>query len=463
MAFFREDEELQDEEGGGQGATAPISAGSAVISSAGGGPSPNPGQKAPDKSGNFVGIHKYLEANKNQGAKLGDQTAGIINQSAQDARTKVGELSSAADQAIKPVMGLSDDVKGKISSGAETLSAQERQQIKDTAAAQYKGPKAATDLGDAYTNAQKASQTATQNISNADTEQGRMNLVTQINSKPRTTGMNVFDNALLQAGGGREKIAQAAGQNQDVKGALDQATQEIQGKIGRADDPNTPDVDESTGAIGATNKAQADAYKSVQDAMNAWKQGFQPKVAAAQQGMIDQQNRVTQDIADNPYGLSEETMALLGLNEGDQLFGIDLNNYLGSASPSDISAANVASAEDYARYAALADLAGEQDLMLRPEDSSMAGKIPQYAPDTMRLKQDRAAAQQAYDNAYKNSRGGIFQNFTAQEVENSVLPYYRNLAANTSGDFYQNLLNQIQSSFDQWQRNQLIGNVVKKG
>lgn len=396
MAFYRDPmKEQEDENESGVESTSP---GSAMISGQNGATGAQKAGGSQDRSSSFAGIHQYLEANKNQGAKLGDQTAGIINQSAQDARTRVGELQSEADRVIKPVQALSDDVKSKIAGSAESLSAQERQQVKNTASARYTGPANETGFGDIYTNAQKATQKATENINNADTEQGRMNLVTQINSRPRTSGMNVFDNALLQAGGGREKIAQAANQNQGVKSALDQTSQAIRNRIGRADDLNTKDIDESSGVIGATDKAQADAYKSVQDALNVWKQGFQPKVGQAQQSLIDQQNRVARDLGDNPFGLDQETLDLFGLSEGQRVFDADLATYLKSVNPGDINAANVATAEDYARYSALADLAGERDLMLRPEDAAKAGTAPRFGVDQERLQKDLAAKQAAFDD-----------------------------------------------------------------
>lgn len=492
MAFYRDDD---DDEGGldqsGQGIvqTGPQSG---VISGQGGGGAQTPQQqssKTPDKSGNFVGISNYIEANKPQAAKLGDQTAGVINASADQARQGVASLQGEAQEKIKPVNPLDPSLTNKISTAAETLTPEERAQAKQVASAQYKGPTQVTDLN-AYQAASDAQKTASSNIDNSDTEQGRMNLISQVNSKPRTQGMNVFDNTLLQAGGGREKLQQAALANQDVKGGLDQASQAIQGQIGRLDDPNTPDIDESAGAMGTTAKAQADAFKQIQDALTGWKSGFTPKISQAQQQLIDMQNKVTQDLGDNQYGLDQETMELFGLNEGQGIFGLNLSDYLNPANPNDINAANVASQEDYARYAALADLAGEQDLMLNPEDASKAGTAPSFGANKEKLLQDLAAAQSGYQSAYGSSRTGVLDrsflsnpnsakgysaydgakglqgmnlaNATPQEIETTWLPALEKFAAGTGYQSDRNFVESVKKSLAQWKQNQKVNNTIKR-
>lgn len=470
MAFYQDDEDEQDPNNQAPGGVQ-ASAESGIITGQGVGVSSPQGRapNAPDKPGNFVGIKQYLDANKMQSAKLGDQAAGIINTSADQARQGVSALNQEAQEKIKPVNALSADLSGKLSSGAEALSGDERNLIKNTASAQYKGPQDEMGLGDFYTNASKATQKATSNIDNSGTEQGRMNLISQINNKPRTQGMNVFDNTLLQAGTGRQKLAEASQQNQDVKGGLDSASQAIRNQIGRADDLTTPDIDEGSGAIGQTNKAQSGAYKQIQDALGSWQSGFQPKVAEAQQALVNQQNRVTSDLGDNPYKQDRDTMELFGLQPGRTIYDLDLNKYLNQVSPSDINAGNVASEQDYARYAALADLAGEQNLMLKPEDIAKAGTAPKLSVDKKGLQQDLRSAEQNYEKAYTTSKGGVLNNaylpsgyrFRPEEM-NSATPkeieeYWIPFAETT---FDSQTVNAIKKSLEDWKKSQHLNNVV---
>lgn len=460
MAFYnsQEDEDQQNANASSPGVQ--TQSGSSVITGQGaGGGAPQQKAAAPDRPGNFVNLQDYLNANKTQAGKLGDQASGVINQSADAARQGVSSFNQEASDKIKPINSLAPDVSDKIKNGAEQLSPEERAQVKSTQSARYQGPSAYTDLN-TYQSAADSTQKASQNIDNSGTEQGRMNLVSQINSKPRTQGMNVFDNALLQSGGGREKIAQAATANQGVKGGLNTATQAVQSQIGRADDPSTPDIDESAGAIGQTNKAQADAYKQVQDALGAWTSGFQPKVKQAQDNLVGLQNRVTSDIGDNPLNLSDETMNLLGLNRGQRVFGTDLNSYLKQANPSDINAANVASTEDYARYGALADLAGEQSPLLDPKNASMAGNTPGLTADKQKLQADIGQSEQNYDQAYKTP-GGVnefgdlppeYAGYSPEYLENVILPRLQQGGYGGASE--------VRSALDRWKASQGYNNIV---
>lgn len=484
MAFYQENEdEQQDPNQAGGIQTSQSSGVIGADGSTGQGASPSQPKAAnsPDKPGNFVGIQQYINANKPQASKLGDQTAGVINNSALQAQGAIQGLTSEASEKIKPVASLSDDVKNKINSGAEVLNPEERRQIKSTTAAQYQGPQQVADL-QSYQSAADATNKANQNIENSGTEEGRMNLISQVNTKPRTQGMNVFDNALLSAGGGREKLAQAAQANAGVKDNLLQAQGAIQGQIGRADDPSTPDVNEATGAIGQTNAARDDAYKTVNDALTNWKSAFQPRVQQAQQDFTGLQQRVTQDIADNPYGLDQETLQALGLGGGERLFNLNLNDYINPGSPSDINASNVATSEDYARYGALADLAGETNPLLDQANIGQAGKAPKFSANSQKLRDDIMNAMNSYNNKYETEKGGILnnsylspdlsyyapmQNATAKELQDQWLPYFQNLAQNpdVSSGFGNAALNKmmadgIRASIEEWQKGQGYTNVA---
>lgn len=477
MAYYnpKEDEQEGGEEqaqGGMQigPQTATISSGSGATTNA---PASNPSQNAPDRGSNFVGLRTYLDANKPQSEKLGGQVAGVIDQSANQAREGVNALNTEAQEKVKGTQSLGSDILGKIQTGAEALSADERQTAKNTANAQYKGPNSAQDLA-GYQSAMDATKKATQNIDQSGTEQGRMALLGQVNDKRRGSGIDTFDNALLQAGGGREKLIQSSQNNADVKSGLENAATGINSQIGRADDPNTPDIDESAGAIGQTNKAQADAYKAIQDSLGAWKQGFDPKVKQAQDALVAQQNAVTSDLGNDQLSLDQGTLDALGLSAGQNVYGLNLTSYLNPANVSDINASNVASQEDYARYAALADLAGEQSLMLNPADASKAGTAPKFSANTDKLKGDLSAADQAFKQAYTaapavQSLGATGQTAamidsllgpgkSVQQIEQHLEMMKAQHPGQVTSQYYNALMPQIQT----WKKNQGYANTVKK-
>lgn len=477
LAYYENEDEDLNEQSSDQGGPVQTSAPSSMISGQGAAASGNTPQQtasnSPDKGSNFVGIHDYINANKNQADKLGNQVSGVIQNSADQAKGSINQLNQAADDQIKSTGMLNDDLSNKIANNPESLTQDERNTAKNTSKAQYSGPKDVTGFGDLYNNAQKNVNTAQSNINNSGTEQGRMGLISQVNNKPRTQGMNVFDNTLLQAGGGREKIAQAATANKGIGQEFDTAKQNIQNKIGRADDSTTTNIDESAGAIGETNKAQADAYSKIQNSLNNWKAGFQPKVKQAQDDLVAQQNRVSEDIQDISK-LDPETLSLMGLNAGDRIYDLNLNDYLNSVSPSDINSSNIASAEDYARYAALADLAGEKDLYLNPQEIDKAGTAPKFSVNSDKLKLDTIKKQQDYQEAYRTElvpdmgptigMSGIAA--TPQNVEKylmQMLQNIKNAAATDNTDLYnrtKDMYDYTQEKLDNWKRSKNAHKVV---
>lgn len=460
MAYYsNEDEEQLDPDAQqGQsligGESSQIS-GQGVSAGAAGAPTAVKSSTTPDNPGNFVGIQQYIQANKPQAEQLGTQAADIVTKSTEAARQSIGNLGQAASQQIKGQEALDQGVIGQIGSGAEQLSQEQKDQAKKVAAAQYQGPVDYTGLGESYSEAAKRTQEAQDRLKQVETEEGRTSLVSGIGDQQRSKGVNVFDAALLQAGGGRQKLADVAAQNKDISGLLGGAEQDIQQKIGQA---------QST-----TQASQKQAQDAINTALAQWKAGFAPKVDLARQALIDQQNRVMSDLGGaDRYALTPETMALLGLgtvaqdartiqvptflykddpNHPDEMvltpqeiaavrnktYGVDLNKFITQADPTGINAANVASANDYARYLALADLAGDTSGILQAGNEQLAGTAPKLKADKEALGKEIDAAKDSYrsqqlasyTNDYNSNRGPA-QLFSA--LQNSSDPELKRLA-----------------------------------
>lgn len=361
------------------------------------------GKSAASSAPTFAGINDYLRANKTQAEKLGQNVANTVSNQANEARQSVGNLQNAASEQIKPVSQLDEGIFNTIQTGAETLTPEQRQQVKSVVNYQYSGPTDYTQLGDAYSNAANSVKNATQVLQNTQTEEGRVNLLSQLNGGRRTQGVNTFDAALLSAGGGRQELENVANQNKDLQDLFNTTTSNITNQIGRLDDPNTPE-NEATGVMGQSQMQSQAAKKAVQDALAAWTASFNPKVQTTQQDLIDKQNRIAQDLAGTDrYALTDETLQLLGLEEGMNTYGVDLNRFLQQADPSQINAANVASAEDYARYLALADLGGINPTILQAGNEALAGTAPDIKYDKEELQKAINLAKNPYlENVYSN-------------------------------------------------------------
>lgn len=474
MAFYDDQEEDKQELEG----QAPQPQQSGIISGQGAVADAAGATPAPDKPGNFVGIQTYLDANKTQAGKLGDQVAGNVQSQVDTARGKIGALQGAAQDQIKAIDKLDDQTTTAILENPEGLTEEERIRAREVSQAQYTGPNNVTEFGDVYGNTLASTQKAQQQLNDTRTEEGRMGLITQVNDKQRTQGMNVFDNALLSAGGGREKLANVAANN----ATLGQELSSVEGSIN----------EQALKAKEDTALAQQEAYRAIQDSMTKWREGFDPKTQAARDKLTGLQTRIATDLDTDPLDFDEETLSLLGLNPGDRLYDINLNDYIEMMSPDSITNANVATAEDYARYLALADMAGisPEELRLKNEDLGLAGTaLTGPSINTTKLKEDLGKKDQAYQNAYSNQREGVLNNSylinpnaaggyaasipgaltdrrdlnsaTPQEIESFWIPLFRQ-AQGMWGGSYGRIADAMAQSVSDWKSNQFYNSQVTK-
>jgi len=458
MAYYNDDNQDEDELNQGF-QTGPES--SIITGQGAAGSSPQTPAGKPDSSNSFVGLQTYLNANKPQAEKLGEQTASIVDSSADAARQGVQGLNQKFNQAVdQSTVQKDQDAMGLVGSTPENLSADQRAQLKKQYGATYGGPSQLADLNDDYSQTMKAANLASQNVNLAGTEEGRSNLVKQVNNAPRTKGATTFDQILLQTGPGRQKLIDTASRNADVKNLLPQAEQAAQQK---AQEAKT-----------TTQKTQADTLKSVQDALAGWQAGFEPKLAQAQDTSL--QSRLASDIGgyydgSDPY-LDSETYQELGqVNPHDRIYKLNLQDYLSKFSPSDVNAANVASPEDFARYGALADLAGVQDPYLKQADAAKAGTAPKFSVDQQRLGKDLTEAKTKFMNEYKTKVGlgaGVapdggnygyvpqLEGATIEELDTKWIPWLKNNGG-TDAVVGQN----IQMKVDEFKNQHGYNNVLK--
>lgn len=401
MAFFQQDDDELKKQQQDPAAGVPGAQGSSMLGS--GAASPNAPQaatspNAPDNPGNFVGIKTYLDANKNQASKLGDQASGVINTSAQGARNAVGGLNTAFNNAAGAPTVFNPDAVQKVGQGAEKLTPEERAQIKSQYNAQYSGPMDLTDtsLMGQYTDAQKKLSTAKTNVESSGTEQGRKGLIGQINDKPRTAGIDNFDNVLLQSGTGREKLANAATTNKDV-------TEDVLGAA------NQTAAQKAAANKAAADKARTETQNAVGTANTQFTSQFDPnnqqsKLAQAIAKALQANNSVYQDLGNDAYSLDQENLEKFGLSEGQRSYGINPMDYFKQSDPTQINASNVASGEDYARSQALAELMGGESF-LNPANASQAGTYEQYTGkiDKDKLAADLGAKETEYNKKLKLS------------------------------------------------------------
>lgn len=350
---FRMDEE-QDQQQGQNGNAAPnVSGVSNTIDTNVPKGTAKAQQQGPQKSGQYQNIQQYLKANEGAGSQMGGQIAGSVEQKATEARTAGQQL---ANEPQKVSAYNVQDVLNKAQAGDQTKK-QEYQTMKQTGG--YTGPSDVTGLG-GYGAYQTKGQAATENVNLAGSESGQKTLLRNIYGRPDyTAGSNTLDQALMaQSQGGRQAIS-------DIASKYSGLTNELTGYSNQA----------------GKNIAQSQS----QAAQN--KAAFQPAEQAARSAIIDplqqkaaQTNaeqkalyeRLSGDVKD--LRLNPETMAMLGLKEGQRTFGTDLSKYINPAT-GEANIQNIASQDDLDKYNNLMNFIGanQQDLPTKAQAYQGAG------------------------------------------------------------------------------------------
>lgn len=352
MAFVQnqnEDDELAN-------GPAQTSAQSGVIG--GGQQTQSPSQPGtPDKPGNFVGIKTYLDANKKQAGNLGNQIGGVIGNSASQARTGVQNLNNEFNTKAGSSVGIDQDAL-KATEGTGAINDQQKQTLQNQLGAQYGGPADLQALG-GYGDVNKNVGTAVQNLKGAGTEEGRKSLIGQVNNKARSAGMTNFDSALVQSGVGRNNIANAVNANKDAMNLDQTLAQNNMSAQQKAADITAQDAATRNATSGAINTNFSKLY----DALGIRQKGAQDKQSKE---VEDMKNSL---MANDPRITDPK---LLGLNNGDSIYDINLGDYAGNVTPgdTDISLADVAGDDESAKLNALNELVGQSNFNLGKKEGS---------------------------------------------------------------------------------------------
>lgn len=357
MAFF-DPSQLEDEESPNQGAAGEQTGPSGGLiggGSSGGSPSAPAAAGAPDKPGNFVGLKQYLDANRAQAQKLGNQVAGNLNQTVDDAKGAVGGVQGQFDEKVKGGQignfeSALDEGKGLINQAATQgkVTNEGKQRFGEIANAQYGGPKTLSEASDIYQPVSQKVQGAQNKANLTTSEEGKQELLRGMTKAPNyTSGAQRFDAYLLNDPNSRAKLDQARTSASALSGQLSQEEQvaaqkaqaaqaqakslqdQIRAAFGRFDDPTTQD-NEATGALG---DYQNEIMKQVAEAK---------QYGDALTGRVNEDKITLEDL---------EKMGLQNM----ATYGIDFKNFY---QPGIATAAGVTDQQERARYDALRELGG---------------------------------------------------------------------------------------------------------
>lgn len=331
------------------------------------------------RSGSWTNINSYLDANKDNAQSMGNQIADSVSKQATDAETKIGYLGAEKQQVVAEV-----DTDKYLSNPLDN----DENKIKDYAKLKttggYEGPSNVSGTK-YYNEALNATNQASAKVKNAASEEGRMNLLAdQYNRPTYSKGSKILDNALLQG-------------NTQAKETLNQVNQRFSGLNSMFD---SAQLQVSDSIAKANTQALDNKKKIIQDEANAWNNLVNPIKQRAKDLTASNMNRINQvksDLSDD--SLSEDTLNLLGISDGQKLYDQKLMNYL-TPDQTQVGVNNAANADERARYLAL------QKLINDPTRSEITADGKAINPLTFNKEQfmkDNLAKQQELDDIFKNT------------------------------------------------------------
>ena len=427
MVFFPDDEETTNKGGAPPvqvvGQPGPLSAAS---------PATPVGESSPSgpsrTTGGFAGITQYLAKNAPATQRLGEQAAGSIQQKGEAARQAVSQAGQQFESAVAPQqVNQNQQIQDALRNDPASLTSSPEQAaaFQQQFGANYTGPSTLEET-EYYAPAQSAVKGAQESAKLSETEGGRTQLLSQLTSggdRRRTRGSLLLDSALLQASPtARTALERARGSQSDLDSRLQGASEAARARASSIQGTNAATQAAARAALGeARGTLETDLDTRVSAARNA----ALARNAAAKSSLLGVSQvpfpteRGERKILGPVGGLTDaptaQALADLGLtpedwekiNAGvtkyeqanlkpkDYGFRIGkkfhspasfdtetLGDFVNELSPeAGITRSNVASPQDFARYAALNELAGEAGTFLDPSQQALAGTAPQELTD----------------------------------------------------------------------------------
>lgn len=234
MAYYNDEDDLANQDPNAVGAQAQPMTSQASGVVGGGGAAPQAASQKPDQSGsNFVGLKTYLDANRAQGAKLGDKVAGQVSSKIGEAQNQVAQLPGQFQQeataaALKNLSTAGTEAKNIVSTastGKAPLAQDQTNRFKEISTAEYKGPKTLQE-SQTYAPAVQNIQRAQSYADLSKNESGSQSLLKDLYKSPGyNSGENRLDAYLLNSQDNRQKLAANRASADALNNSMNQATQ----------------------------------------------------------------------------------------------------------------------------------------------------------------------------------------------------------------------------------------------
>ncbi len=391
MAFVQED----DEENQNQPETS--GAGGLITGGASGGSAKSPSSpNAPGgMPGNFVGIQQYLDANKPQSDKLANQVGGYVTDLGDTARSTVSNQKNQFQNAVDTnTVGFDENLYNEAQKNPQAVAADaaRKASFQKMYNANYQGPQSFTG-SDYDTAASKATNAATEAANQTKTEQGQKQLVSGLQKKTAgysTEGASAFDSLLLQAApNARQILGDAANKQSDLNANL-AAVRAEENKAASDAATKTANTSKTVQGTFGNNALQNQIQKTLMDRAGSRTQTAKDNVNAIIEKLKRGESLTDEELTRSGLGGNASVSPYTSI-QNYRNYVPDLGSYFHQEVP-DITGQQVATPEEYARYAALNDLTSQKaDYLTNPSLAETGNADPLVSFDLGQFMNDAIA------------------------------------------------------------------------
>lgn len=343
MPYLLENEEEDQQQQGSQNINAP----STVLNS--------PGQEnksAQKSSGSYTNLQTYLDANKPQAEAMGQKVVGKVEESAKQAQSDVDSFRAAGPETVQKV---DTEKLNSFYSNPANANKEEYNKIKSG----YTGPTSAENV-QGYDKATQSTSQANDLVNQVGTFEGRQNLLENIYARPDySAGAKKLDAALLAGNpNARAGAEQVKNQYSNLSDYLNNARSGVADTIA------------SNTQAGLANRQLIGQEE--QRAVNDLYSRAEAEAKAANEAYQKADDPIRADLAN--LQLSPETLALLGLESGTNIYDLNLENYL-TQDANTLNTNQGASPETRAQWAALQGLIGGEDARITTDGATSLAPV----------------------------------------------------------------------------------------
>lgn len=448
MAFYQEDEELQQGQIDPNAPPTTGGEGGSIIAGQGASPTPSTPQepRGPSSPSNFVGLSQYLEANKPQSQKLGSQVAGQIAGSITGAQEKIGNIGQQFQGAVgQGTISNLDSAGQEATNIAQQTATGTKEQVQnqgnkdrfgEVANAQYRGPNQLIETEfyePAYTQIQDAQRYADLSKS----ESGNQQLLRDIYKTPSYSGgESRLDAYLLKGDENRKKLAESRQNAENLTGEFEAADA---GAAQYAKDIAAKTEAARQQARQALEQTRAQRSSQIENELNA--------ISADWRSEYDKYlNLLKNSNGGQNLKLTPEEAQRLGVTQGQKIFNL-LNPAAGNTPEQYLSlqqfdANKVISQDQQAQLAALDELAGtyggtQENKYTQADLAGSLNKAAAFSAEKFGLSATQAKTlfDQASKLANMVSEAHKSDKITEQQSK-SVTTYVKDLVERVGGNWW---------------------------